>query len=48
MAPEDALAAWQARARWPHLALDGVHVHVARSCSIPPRSRRRSITRSAW
>jgi diaminopimelate decarboxylase len=28
MAPEDALAAWQARARWPHLALDGVHVHV--------------------
>ena len=28
MAPADALAAWQARARWPHLTLDGVHVHV--------------------
>ncbi|HEY2956166.1 MAG TPA: diaminopimelate decarboxylase [Candidatus Eisenbacteria bacterium] len=25
---DDALAAWQGRARWPHLALDGVHVHV--------------------
>jgi diaminopimelate decarboxylase len=24
----DALAAWQGRARWPHLRLDGVHVHV--------------------
>jgi diaminopimelate decarboxylase len=28
MAPADALAIWQARGRWPHLALDGVHVHV--------------------
>ena len=28
MAPADALAAWAARARWPHLTLDGVHVHV--------------------
>jgi diaminopimelate decarboxylase len=26
--PEDALAAWGARARWPHLVLDGIHVHV--------------------
>jgi len=26
--PDDALAAWQARARWAHLTLDGVHVHV--------------------
>ena len=24
----EALAAWQARARWPHLCLDGVHLHV--------------------
>jgi diaminopimelate decarboxylase len=28
MAPADALAAWAARARWPHLTLDGIHVHV--------------------
>ena len=28
VSPEEALAAWQARARWPHLVLDGVHVHV--------------------
>ncbi len=26
--PAEALAAWEARARWPHLRLDGVHVHV--------------------
>lgn len=26
--PEDALDAWAARARWPHLKLDGVHLHV--------------------
>lgn len=26
--PEDALAAWAARARWPRLRLDGVHLHV--------------------
>ncbi len=28
MAPADALAAWSGRARWPHLDLDGLHVHV--------------------
>jgi diaminopimelate decarboxylase len=28
IAPSEALEAWAARARWPHLALDGVHVHV--------------------
>ncbi len=28
VAPAEALAAWEARARWPHLALDGVHLHV--------------------
>ncbi len=28
MAPADALAVWQAGGRWPHLELDGVHVHV--------------------
>jgi diaminopimelate decarboxylase len=25
---DEALQAWQARARWPHLALDGLHVHI--------------------
>ncbi len=25
---EDALAAWEARARWPHLAVDGLHLHI--------------------
>ncbi len=28
VAPTEALAAWAARARWPHLRLDGVHLHV--------------------
>jgi diaminopimelate decarboxylase len=28
VAPAEALDAWAARARWPHLQLDGVHVHV--------------------
>jgi diaminopimelate decarboxylase len=28
VAPADALEAWAARARWPHLVVDGVHVHV--------------------
>jgi diaminopimelate decarboxylase len=28
VAPEDALEAWSARTRWPHLRLDGIHVHV--------------------
>ena len=28
MDPADALEAWSHRARWPHLTLDGVHVHV--------------------
>jgi len=28
VAPEEALAAWSARSRWPNLELDGVHVHV--------------------
>ncbi len=28
MSASQALAAWQARARWPHLGVDGVHVHV--------------------
>jgi diaminopimelate decarboxylase len=26
--PGDALEAWASRARWPHLRLDGVHIHV--------------------
>ena len=28
VAPAEALEAWAARARWPHLTLDGVHLHV--------------------
>jgi diaminopimelate decarboxylase len=28
VSPHEALEAWAARARWPHLRLDGVHVHV--------------------
>ena len=28
VAPEEALEAWAARARWPHLVVDGIHVHV--------------------
>lgn len=28
VAPAEALEAWAGRARWPHLRLDGVHVHV--------------------
>ncbi len=28
VAPSEALEAWAARSRWPHLRLDGVHLHV--------------------
>jgi len=28
IAPAEALEAWAARARWPHLRLDGLHLHV--------------------
>lgn len=28
LSPAEALELWAARARWPHLALEGVHVHV--------------------
>jgi diaminopimelate decarboxylase len=28
IAPQEALEAWASRSRWPHLRLDGVHVHV--------------------
>lgn len=28
VSPADALEAWAARARWPHLDLDGIHFHV--------------------
>jgi len=28
MAPDEALEAWRSRARWPHLLVDGVHLHV--------------------
>jgi len=31
VAPAQALEAWAARARWPHLRVDGVHVHVGSS-----------------
>lgn len=28
LAPEAALEAWSGRARWPHLLLEGVHIHI--------------------
>lgn len=28
MSPEDALSAWGTRSTWPHLRIDGVHVHI--------------------
>jgi len=28
VSPAEALAAWQGRRRWPHLQLDGIHLHV--------------------
>lgn len=28
IAPAEALEAWAARARWPHLALEGIHLHI--------------------
>ena len=28
VSPETALEAWQDRTRWPHLALEGVHIHI--------------------
>ena len=28
MSPEEALEAWSARARWPHLEVDGLHLHI--------------------
>ena len=28
MSPDEALAAWAGRARWPHLLVDGLHVHI--------------------
>ena len=40
VAPADALAAWQGRARWPSLALEGVHLHVGSQLLDPaPRGR---------
>ena len=35
VSPEEALAAWAARARWPHLALDGIHLHVGSQLTEP-------------
>jgi diaminopimelate decarboxylase len=28
VSPEEALEAWSSRARWPHLMLDGLHLHI--------------------
>ncbi len=36
VAPADALAAWANRARWPHLSLDGVHMHVGSNVLVTP------------
>jgi diaminopimelate decarboxylase len=35
ISPGDALAAWAARARWPHLRVDGVHLHVGSQILAP-------------
>ena len=35
MSTREALAAWAARARWPHLVLDGLHVHVGSQVTEP-------------
>ena len=35
MSPDEALAVWAARARWPHLTVDGVHVHVGSQVASP-------------
>lgn len=38
--PEEALEAWAARARWPHLVVDGVHLHVgSQLLETPPLER---------
>ena len=42
VAPADALAAWEGRARWPHLRLDGVHLHVG-SQLLDPEPRERAL-----
>jgi diaminopimelate decarboxylase len=42
IAPEEALEAWSARARWPHLRLDGLHLHVG-SQILGDESLRRSV-----
>lgn len=42
VAPGEALEAWAARARWPHLALDGLHLHVG-SQLLSDESPRRAV-----
>jgi len=44
IAPGDALAAWAARSRWPHLALDGIHVHVGSQLLDPAPLERAAAT----
>lgn len=34
--PGEALEAWAARARWPHLAVDGLHLHVGSQLLVTP------------
>jgi len=42
IAPGEALDAWAARARWPHLRLDGLHLHVG-SQLLSDESPRRAV-----
>ena len=35
MSPDEALATWATRARWPHLRVDGAHVHVGSMVTEP-------------
>ena len=35
MSPDEALATWAVRAHWPHLVVDGVHVHVGSQVADP-------------
>jgi len=46
VAPREALAAWASRDRWPHVRLDGVHIHVGSQLLDPaPLERAAEVAR---
>jgi diaminopimelate decarboxylase len=48
VAPAEAVEAWAARARWPHLNVDGLHLHVGSQLLDPgPLERAAEIARQA-